>query len=392
MKTYDEINKKIANKQCVVVTAEEIIDLVKEKGIKKVAKEVDVVTTGTFGAMCSSGIFLNFGNSEPPIKIRKAWLNGIPTYCGLAAVDAYLGATELNDKLNLKYGGAHVIEDLLRGKEIHLRAIGYPTDCYPRKKIDTYISIKSVNQAVIFNPRNAYQNYGVATNSSAKTLYTYMGKLLPNFGNANYSSAGQLSPLLNDPYFKTIGIGSRIFLAGTQGYITWEGTQFNSKVERTKNGVPKSGAGTIGVIGNLKEANPEFLKAISLPKYGVSLRVGIGIPIPILNEEILRHTMVRDKDIYTKIYDYCTPSRSRPVFGEINYQQLRSGSIEISGKEVKTGSLSNYKKAKKIANVLKQWIEKGQFYIQEPLQKFSLEKSVKPLNIKKKKEDDLDDF
>ena len=260
-KTYDEINKKIANKECVVVDAEEIIELVNKYGEKKVLDEVDVVTTGTFDPMCSSGIYLNFGHSEPPIKIRKAWLNGIPAYCGLAAVDVYFGATELDKNLNLRYGGAHVIEDLIKGKEIHLKAIGFPTDCYPRKKIDTYISLKTVNQAVMFNPRNAYQNYGVATNSSRKTIYTYMGKLLSNFGNANYSTTGELSPLLNDPYYKTIGIGTRILLGGSQGYVIAEGTQFKSKVPRTINGVPKQSAGSLGVIGNLKNIKPEFIVA-----------------------------------------------------------------------------------------------------------------------------------
>ncbi|MCK5608773.1 homocysteine biosynthesis protein [Candidatus Pacearchaeota archaeon] len=386
MKTYKGINKKIANKECVVVTAEEIMELVKERGQKKVAKEVDVVTTGTFGAMCSSGIYLNFGHSEPPIKILKAWLNGVPAYCGLAAVDAYIGATELDKNLNLKYGGAHVIEDLIKGKSVHLRAIGFPTDCYPRKKIDTYISLKTVNQAVMFNPRNAYQNYGVATNSSNKTLYTYMGKLLPNFGNANYSSAGQLSPLLNDPYYKTIGIGTRIFIGGTQGYVVWEGTQFKSKVNRTNGGVPKQPAGSLGIIGNLKNMKPDYIKALSVPKYGVSIGLGIGVPIPILNEEILKYTLVRNRDIYTTVYDYSVPSRNRPILGEVNYEQLRNGFIKVNGKEIPTRSLSNYRKAQKIADALKKWIQKGQFLLQEPVQRFSLDESVKPMSARKNTE------
>lgn len=384
MKTYEEINKKIANKECVVVTAEEIIELVNKHGQKKVAKEVDVVTTGTFGPMCSSGIYLNFGHSEPPIKMLKAWLNRVPAYCGLAAVDAYIGATELDKNLNLSYGGAHVIEDLVKGKDVRLHAVGYPTDCYPKKEIDTYISLKTVNQAVMFNPRNAYQNYGVATNSSNKTIYTYMGKLLPNFGNANYSTTGELSPLLNDPYYKTIGIGTRIFIGGAQGYVVWEGTQFKSKVSRTDGGVPKQPAGSLGVIGDLKNMNPDYIQAVSIPKYGVSLRVGIGVPIPILNEEVLKFTSVRNRDIYTTVYDYSYPSRDHPILGEVNYEQLRNGFIKIDGKEVPTRSLSNYKKARKVAITLKEWVQKGQFFLQKPLQGFSLNRSVKPLDTKRK--------
>ena len=68
-KTYDEINDKIRSGKAVVMTAEEVVDLVRQKGAEKAAEEVDVVTTGTFGAMCSSGAFINFGHSDPPIRM-----------------------------------------------------------------------------------------------------------------------------------------------------------------------------------------------------------------------------------------------------------------------------------------------------------------------------------
>ncbi len=386
MKTFDEINKKIANKKCVVVTKDELIKLVQKYGEKKVAKKVDVVTTGTFGPMCSSGVFLNFGHSNPPIKMLRAWLNNVPLYCGLAAVDTYIGATELDKNLNIKYGGAHVIEDLIKGKKILLKAIGFPTDCYPRKKIETYISLKTINQAIMFNPRNAQQNYCVATNSSNKTIYTYMGKLLPKYGNANYSTTGELSPLLNDPYFKTIGIGTRIFIGGAKGYIISEGTQFRSKVERKNNGTPGQPGGNLGVTCNLKETSPEFIQAITIPKYGVSLRVGIGIPIPILNEEILKYTLVRNKDIYTSIYDYSVPSRKHPKIGDVTFEELKKGFIKINGKKVPTRPLSNLKKAQKIATTLKKLIEKGEFFLQKPIEKFPLNKTVKSLDIKREED------
>lgn len=226
-KSFDEINEKIKKGKAVVVTAEEIIDIVAEKGVKQTAKEVDVVTTGTFGPMCSSGIFINFGHSDPPIRMSKVWLNDVPAYAGIAAVDAYLGATELSESKGMDYGGAHVIEDLIAGKNINLYAESYGTHCYPRKEISTYINKYNVNQAYMFNPRNAYQNYNAASNSSDRIMYTYMGTLLPRCSNVTYSTAGQLSPLLNDPLYRTIGIGTRVFIGGAQGYVAWEGTQHN---------------------------------------------------------------------------------------------------------------------------------------------------------------------
>ena len=102
-KSFEEINEKIKTGKAVIVTAEEIIDIVAEKGVKQTAKEVDVVTTGTFGPMCSSGMFINFGHSDPPIRMSKVWLNDVPAYAGIAAVDAYLGATELSESKGMDY-------------------------------------------------------------------------------------------------------------------------------------------------------------------------------------------------------------------------------------------------------------------------------------------------
>lgn len=383
-KTFDEINQKIKKGKAVIVTAEEIIDLVEEKGIKQVTKEVDVVTTATFGPMCSSGVFLNFGHSDPPIKMTKVWLNDVPAYAGLAAVDTYLGATELSETVGLNYGGAHVIEELVTKKSVKLKATAYRTDCYPQKSIETYITLDSINQAILFNPRNAYQNYNIATNSRDKILYTYMGILLPRCGNVTYSTSGQLSPLLNDPQYRTIGIGTRIFLGGTIGYVVWEGTQHNPKVERDKNGLPIKPAGTIAVIGNLKNMSRDFLRAAIFEKYGVTLFVGIGIPIPILDEEMTKFVSIKDENIYGEILDYSVQRRDKPILGKVSYKELRSGKIILNGKEIPTAPMSSYKKSREIAQLLKQWLKRGQFLLQEPIQPLSIDEEFKPLEIRKK--------
>jgi uncharacterized protein (DUF39 family) len=369
-KTIAEINDKIKTGEAVVVTAEEIIDIVDQKGARKAAQEVDVVTTGTFGPMCSSGAYLNVGHSKPRIKLGggRTYLNDVPAYAGFAAVDLFIGATAIpdDDPRNrnypgeFDYGGGHVIEELVAGKDIRLVATTYGTDCYPKKKLETLISINDINEAVLFNIRNAYQNYNVAVNLSDKTIYTYMGVLRANLQNANYCSAGQLSPLLNDPYYKTIGIGTKIFLGGGIGYVAWQGTQHNPGVLRGDNGVPKRTGGTLTVIGDLKQM---------APRYGCTLTVGIGVPIPILSEEILRYTAVRDVDIFAPVVDYSEayPQRKPDIIGEVNYAQLKSGKIVVQGREVPTASLSSYPKAVEIANTLKDWIKKGEFLLTEPV-------------------------
>ena len=378
-KTISEINEKIRKGQAVVVTAEEIIDIAEKKGIEAAAEEVDVVTTGTFGPMCSSGAFINTGHTKPRIKFGggKVFLNDVQAYTGLAAVDLFIGVTALpdDDPRNrshpgeFSYGGGHVIEDLVAGKDIRLVATAYGTDCYPKKKLETMINIKDINEAVLFDIRNAYQNYNVAVNLSGKTIYTYMGVLKPNLGNANYCSAGQLSPLLNDPYYTAIGIGTKIFLGGGIGHIAWQGTQHNPGAPRGDNGVPKRPAGTAAVIGDLKQMTPKWLRGTTMLGYGSTITVGIGVPIPVLSEEILRYTTVRDGDILAPIVDYSDayPQRKPDVLGEVSYAQLKSGQIEVNGKKVPTASLSSYSKAIEIANTLKKWIEQGEFLLSEPV-------------------------
>ena len=380
-KTYEEINEKIRKGEAVVVTAEEIIDIVDAQGIEKAAEYVDVVTTATFGPMCSSGAFLNFGHSDPPIRMEKVKLNNVSAYAGLAAVDVYIGATEESEDRGYEYGGAHVICDLIDGKDIHLTATGKGTDCYPRKEIDTYINKESINEAYIYNPRNCYQNYNAAINTSDKKLYTYMGVLLPNGKSVTYSTSGELSPLLNDPLYRTIGTGTRVFLGGTSGYVAWKGTQFKSGAPREDNGTPNSPAGTLALIGDLKNMDTEYIRPAVYEKYGTSMFVGVGIPIPVLDEDIVKMVSVRNRDIYTNIIDYSVKSASKPVIAKVNYEQLRSGEIIIDGKRVKTAPLSSLKKAREIADILKEWILSGKFFLQEPVETFPGDNTLNSLKI-----------
>jgi uncharacterized protein (DUF39 family) len=375
-KTYQQINDKIRSGDVVVVTAEEIIDIVRDEGPEAAARQVDVVTTGTFAPMCSSGAFINFGHSVPGIKASQVWLNNVPAYAGLAAVDCYIGATEpcADDPLNkvypgeFLYGGGHVIEDLLAGQTIHLRATGYGTDCYPRRSLEKDLTLESLPQATLCNPRNGYQNYNCAVNLSNKTIYTYMGTLKPQAGNANYSTSGQLSPLFNDPYYRTIGLGTRIFLGGAQGYVTWHGTQHNPGAARAENGTTVRPAGTLWVMGDMKRMSAEWVRGVSIQGYGCSLSVGLGVPIPILNEEMAAFTAVSDEALFTQVIDYGKdyPNGVSRSHGQVSYAELKSGNIRLNGENVQTVPLSSVVKAREIAAILKGWISRGEFLLGEP--------------------------
>ena len=368
-RTVEEINQKIRKGDAQVLTAEEMKKLVESSGVEVAFKEVDVVTTGTFGAMCSSGAIINLGHSDPPIKIQRAWINDVEVCHPGAAVDLFIGATNASEKQPFEYGGGHVIQDLVGGKEVELRATAYGTDCYPRTQLKTNITKDDLNQFYLLNFRNCYQRYNCAVNGSDETIYTYMSKLLPRLRNATFSGAGELNPLMNDPDYETMGMGTRIFLGGGQGYIIGEGTQHS----------PKNLNGTLMVKGDAKKMSPEFLQGAAFTRYGTSMYVGLGIPIPILNEGLAKKTAIRDSEIFTDVIDYSVMRRDKPKLRQVSYEELKSGSITVGDKKVRVSSLSSLKMAKKVARTLKSWIDDGQFFLTSPVERLPNDSVFKPM-------------
>jgi uncharacterized protein (DUF39 family) len=163
-------------------------------------------------------------------------------------------------------------------------------------------------------------------------------------------------------------VGTRIFIGGAHGFVTWNGTQHAPCGARNARGIPESPAGTIMVTGNMKEMSGEWIKGVSMVGYGVSLMVGIGIPIPVLDENLALACSVSDNDITCPVVDYSHdyPDSTGKTIGKVSYAELKSGKIKIKGKDVPVASLSSYSKALEIANILKSWIEKGEFLLGEP--------------------------
>lgn len=382
MRSIPEINEKIQAGKAVVLTVEELKARVAEVGVTQTAKEVDVVTTGTFEPMESSGAILNLGQTDPPIKIRQCWIDGVPAYSGFGAVDLYLGASQMaeysgsNDGLEEEVreqgrlrqrGGGHVIEDLIAGKSVTLRAIGQVTDCYPRSSFETTITRDRINQFYLFNPRNLYQNFIVGVNGGERPLYTYLGTLQPRLGNAVYSNPGSLSPLLNDPKLQLVGIGTRIFLGGGIGYVTWEGTQHFPLQKRLPNDTPIGPAATLALIGDAKQMDARWVRGCYFKGYGASIMLGVGIPLPVIDEQVVTYCAVQDKDLVAPVVDFSIPRRVRPTFGLVSYAQLKSGKLNIDGKSVRVAPLASLYLSRQVAIELKDWISEGKFLLTEPV-------------------------
>jgi uncharacterized protein (DUF39 family) len=390
MRTLAEINEKISQQKAVVLTVSEVKARVAEVGVTQVAKEIDVITTGTFEPMESSGAIINLGHTDPPIKIRRCWLDGVPAYSGFGAVDLYIGAScavEGKDgeetrvrKATPKYkrGGGHVIEDLIAGKTIQVRAEGQVTDCYPRASFETTISRETINQFYLFNPRNLYQNFIVGVNGGDRPLFTYLGPLQPRLGNAVFSNPGAISPLLNDPKLQLVGIGTRIFLGGGVGYVTWEGTQHFPLQKRLPNDTPIGPAATLALIGDAKLMDARWVRGCYFKNYGPSLMLGVGIPFPVLSEEVVARCGIQDKDLVAPIVDFSIPRRVRPTFGLVSYAQLKSGRITIEGKNVRTAPLASLYLSLQVAAELKQWIQEGKFTLTQPVASIPMERSFLP--------------
>lgn len=362
-RTWEEIDRKIDDGSVVVVTAEEMTELTAEAGPEEAFRRVDVVTTGTFGPMCGSGLLLNTGHHRPRLNYREASLNDVPAYAGLAAVDLYLGATARSASAP-RYGGGHVVEDLVSGRAVTLRARGHGTDCYPGLAVEKGLRLADLGNAVLLNPRNCYQNYNVAVNaSSPRTVHTYMGPLLPGMANVAYSSAGVLSPLLNDPEYRTLGIGSRVFLGGGTGYVAFPGTQHSPDGPRSPEGVPLEGAGTLGLAGDLRGMSPGYLRGAWIQGYGVSLAVGVGTAIPLLDMDLAVQTGLPESSLTAPVVDYASayPEKSGEVVGRASYAELRSGAVRLGGSERRTMPLSSFFKAREIAVELKRRIARGDF-------------------------------
>lgn len=390
MRTIAEINDKISHNRAVVWTSEELKARVAAVGVTKAAKEVDVITTGTFEPMESSGAVINLGHTDPPIKIRRCWLDSVPAYSGFGAVDLYLGATQAVEGTDgeenrisaalpqVLRGGGHVISDLIAGKPVHVRAIGQVTDCYPRASFETTITRETINQFYLFNPRNLYQNFIVGVNGGDRPLFTYLGPLQPRLGNAVYSNPGAISPLLNDPDLQLIGIGTRIFLGGGIGYVAWEGTQHFPLQKRLPNRTPIGPAATLALIGDAKQMDARWVRGCYFKSYGPSLMLGVGVPLPVLHEEVVARCAVQDQDLVAPVMDFSIPRRVRPTFGLVSYAQLKSGRITIDSKLVRVASLASMFLSRQVADVLKQWIEAGGFTLTEPIAPIPMNRSFLP--------------
>ncbi|MEI8330236.1 MAG: homocysteine biosynthesis protein, partial [Methanomicrobiales archaeon] len=157
MKTIDGINKKIADGNAVVCTAEELKQRIAEDETITTA-DVDVVTTGTFGVMSGTLAVLHIQVTTPG-TFRQAeivWLNGVPAVpgpCpneGLGSVDLVVYGTA---HASATYGGGHLFRDIVAGKEITVEVES------SHMRFSRTVTLAEMGHARLITTRSAFKNY-----------------------------------------------------------------------------------------------------------------------------------------------------------------------------------------------------------------------------------------
>ena len=128
----------------------------------------------------------------------------------------------------------------------------------------------------------------------------------------------------------------------------------------------------------------EYIKPAVFEKYGTSMYVGVGIPIPVLDADMLKHLCVEDKDIYTFISDYSNRGADSKPVAKVSYAQLKSGFVELDGKKIRTSPLTSLSKSREIAALLADLIREGKFTLNEPLTAFPQNNKLNSLKIRGK--------
>lgn len=377
-RSYSEINEKILSKKVSALTANEAKAYIAENGLKKFQSEIDIVVCSTFEMHTSALLYLNFGQTDPLIYFSEVEINDVKAYPA-SPTDLVLSGISMSES-NFKYGGANVIEELVKGNDVNLKVKGKSVEVFPSKDFETWFNLSDLNSAKLILNQAICQNSIVAANSGEQDINSNMGTLIGRLENSTYNSSSFLNPLINDPSCRTIGIGTNIWIAGAKGNIIGEGSNSNPKQKVNEKGIPVGPAITLSAYADPREMDSRWIRGGNIAGYGPVLYVGIGVPIPVLNEEVAEALAITDDNIHTTIVDYSIPRRTKPTFGQCTYKELRTSTVVINEKPTLTSSLSSMAGAIEISNTLKESILDSKFLLSEPISKINMDSEVKKMD------------
>lgn len=305
MKTLSEIDAKIRNGTAVVYTAAEFKRLIRE-GAEVTAAEVDVVTTGTCGVMSGTAAILSVPVAAPGTfeRAERAWLNGVPCLPGpcpnerLGLLDVIVSGTA---HAGAGYGGGHLFREIVEGQEIEV--VVEAAD----RSIEVKATIDDFAHARLFTTRSAFRNYTAYLNTQptrVKTIFSVTGLEGP-CREASVSGCGEINPLENDPARLAIRDGTPVFLNGSAGLVTGEGTR--STPERPN----------ITVIADMAGMQPRYMGGFATSA-GPECITSLGVAIPVLDDRQVAALRVLDEEILLLVADINT----RNILGEATYADV----------------------------------------------------------------------
>ena len=305
MKTLAEIDERIRNGTAVVYTAAEFKHLIRE-GAEITAADVDVVTTGTCGVMSGTAAILSVPVAAPGTfeRAERAWLNGVPCMPGpcpnerLGLVDLIVSGTA---HAGAGYGGGHLFRDIVEGREIEVLVEAAD------RSIEARVTLDDFAYARLFTTRSAFKNYTAYVNTRptrVTTIFSVTGLEGP-CREASVSGCGEINPLQNDPARLTIRDGTPVFLNGSAGIVTGEGT-------RSTPARPN-----LTVIADMTGMQPRYMGGFKTSA-GPECITSLGVAIPVLDDRQVAGLRVLDEAIPFPVADINT----RTVLGEATYADV----------------------------------------------------------------------
>ncbi len=303
--SYSDILKKVMQGVAVVITAEEVAELV-ESGESSRLSEVDVVTTATRAVMSGTYAVLSFPVAKPAsfLRARRVWINGIAAQVGpcpnenLGVLDLIvLGTAHSQDRQN--YGGGHLFRDLVERKKVH---VDVETD--DGRRLQAEIGLDEMPYARLFASRHAFKNYSAFVNAGAEPVGTIFHSrgFAPHCREATFSGCGQINPLKNDPLLESIGMGTRILMNGAEGFVMGTGTR--SIKERPN----------LSGFADMHKMVPELMGGF-VTSAGPECICSWAVAIPVISKTILEEIARPDRDIALPVNDV----NSRTAIGEADY-------------------------------------------------------------------------
>lgn len=310
-RSFSEIQRRVKQGNAVVLTSQEVCDLV-ALGDASRLMDVDVVTTATRAVMSGTYAVFSFRVAEPGAFLRaeRVWINGVPAQAGpcpnenLGVVDLIVfGTARSRDRRD--WGGGHLFRDLVERK---IALVEVETN--DEKIFQVEVGLDEMPFARLMGSRHAFMNYSAFVNPGEDPLSTIFHARLfePHCLGATFSGCGQINPVKNDPLLETIGVGTRILLNGAEGFVIGTGTR--SSPQRPN----------LSGFADMHHMKPEYMGGFATSA-GPECICSWAVPIPVTSKTILQEIARLDREIALPVMDVNT----REAVGEASYADVWEG-------------------------------------------------------------------